>query len=107
MRTHACTHARTHALHALHAYFAPCPALAWGGAGAGPLASRSSLQHILLLLLLCPLIAATQAYQRQLLLERIMDENERTRMMLEQRAAIQEQRKSANMSASMHRNKVR
>lgn len=36
-----------------------------------------------------------------------MDENEKTARMLEQRAAIQEQRKAANMNASMHRNKAR
>jgi len=48
-----------------------------------------------------------QAYQRQLLLEKIMDENEKTARLLEQRRAIQEQRKQANMDASMHRNKVR
>jgi hypothetical protein len=47
-----------------------------------------------------------QAYQRQLLLEKIMEENEKTARLLEQRQAIQEQRKAANMTASMHRNKV-
>ncbi|KIY92746.1 flagellar associated protein [Monoraphidium neglectum] len=52
-------------------------------------------------------IQKMQAYQRQLLLERIMEENEKTARMLEQRQAIQEQRKSANMNASMHRNKAR
>jgi hypothetical protein len=48
----------------------------------------------------------SQAYQRQLLLEKIMEENEKTARLLEQRHAIQEQRKAANMTASMHRNKV-
>lgn len=54
-----------------------------------------------------PIQSPTQAYQRQLLLEKIMDENEKTARLLEQRCAIQEQRKAANMNASMHRNKVR
>ena len=35
-----------------------------------------------------------------------MDENEKTRRLLEQRAAIQEQRKAANMQASMYRDRV-
>jgi hypothetical protein len=47
-----------------------------------------------------------QAYQRQLLLEKIMDENEKTAQLLAQRKFIQEQRKAANMTASLHRNKV-
>jgi hypothetical protein len=47
-----------------------------------------------------------QAYQRQLLLEKIMDENEKTAQLLAQRRFIQEQRKAANMTASLHRNKV-
>ncbi|KAI8468905.1 MAG: hypothetical protein J3K34DRAFT_425560 [Monoraphidium minutum] len=51
-------------------------------------------------------IQKMQAYQRQLLLEKIMDENDKTARMLEQRRAIQEQRNAANMNASMHRNKV-
>ncbi len=50
--------------------------------------------------------ARAQAYQRQLLLEKIMDENEKTAQLLKQRQAIQEQRKAANMRASLHRNKV-
>ncbi|WIA18967.1 hypothetical protein OEZ85_003636 [Tetradesmus obliquus] len=51
-------------------------------------------------------IQKMQAYQRQLLLEKIMDENEKTAQLLAQRQFIQEQRKAANMSASLHRNKV-
>lgn len=47
-----------------------------------------------------------QAYQRQLLLEKIMTENDKTAQLLSQRQTIQEQRKAANMAASMHRNKV-
>lgn len=47
-----------------------------------------------------------QAYQRQLLLEKIMDENDKTAQLLSQRRFIQEQRKAANMTASLHRNKV-
>jgi hypothetical protein len=35
-----------------------------------------------------------------------MEENEKTARLLEQRRAIQEQRKAANMAASMHRNKA-
>lgn len=50
--------------------------------------------------------AFLQAYQRQLLLEKIMDENEKTAQLLAQRRFIQEQRKAANMTASLHRNKV-
>ena len=53
--------------------------------------------------LLCCMV---QAYQRQLLLEKIMDENDKTAHLLSQRQTIQEQRKAANMAASMHRNKV-
>lgn len=52
------------------------------------------------------LLVAYQAYQRQLLLEKIMDENEKTAQLLAQRRFIQEQRKAANMTASLHRNKV-
>jgi hypothetical protein len=44
-----------------------------------------------------------QAYQRLLLLEKIMDENAKTAELLEQRERIQEQRKAANMAASLHR----
>lgn len=51
-------------------------------------------------------IQKMQAYQRQLLLEKIMDENEKTAGLLAQRRFIQEQRKAANMTASLHRNKV-
>lgn len=51
-------------------------------------------------------ILKTQAYHRQLLLEKIMDENAKTERLLEQRRAIQEQRKGANMAASMRRRKV-
>ncbi|KAF8064553.1 AVT1D [Scenedesmus sp. PABB004] len=51
-------------------------------------------------------IQKMQAYQRQLLLEKIMDENDKTAALLEQRQAIQAQRKAANMAASLHRNKV-
>lgn len=47
-----------------------------------------------------------QAYHRQLLLEKIMDENAKTERLLEQRRAIQEQRKAANMAASLRRRKV-
>lgn len=51
-------------------------------------------------------IQKMQAYQRQLLLEKIMDENDKTAQLLAQRRFIQEQRKAANMTASLHRNKV-
>jgi hypothetical protein len=47
-----------------------------------------------------------QAYQRQLLLEKIMEENDKTEQLLNQRKFIQAQRKAANMTASLHRNKV-
>jgi len=51
-------------------------------------------------------IQKQQAYQRQLLLEKIMDENEKTARLLAQREGIQEQRRGSNMRASLHRNKV-
>lgn len=35
-----------------------------------------------------------------------MDENDKTAQLLSQRRFIQEQRKAANMTASLHRNKV-
>lgn len=35
-----------------------------------------------------------------------MDENDKTAQLLAQRRFIQEQRKAANMTASLHRNKV-
>lgn len=35
-----------------------------------------------------------------------MDENDKTEQLLSQRRFIQEQRKAANMTASLHRNKV-
>lgn len=52
------------------------------------------------------LVLTVQAYQRQLLLEKIMEENDKTEQLLMQRRFIQEQRKAANMTASLHRNKV-
>ena len=51
-------------------------------------------------------MCAFQAYERQLLLEKIMNENDKTSQLLSQREYIQEQRKAANMNASMHRNQV-
>jgi hypothetical protein len=62
--------------------------------------------HLLNIALLPLLVMGPQAYQRQLLLEKIMDENEKTAQLLAQRQFIQEQRKAANMNASLHRNKV-
>ncbi len=44
-----------------------------------------------------------QMWQRQSLLERIQAENERATSMMGQRAALQQQRKEANMQASMQR----
>jgi hypothetical protein len=51
-------------------------------------------------------VVCLQAYQRQLLLEKIMEENDKTEQLLNQRKFIQAQRKAANMTASLHRNKV-
>ena len=42
----------------------------------------------------------------QLLLEKIMADNERTAQLLAQREQLQQQRKQANMNASMQRHKV-
>lgn len=44
-----------------------------------------------------------QMYQRQVLLEKIMDENEKTRSLLMARSELQDERKAANMQASLHR----
>lgn len=44
-----------------------------------------------------------QLYQRQQLLEKIMDENDKTRELLSARQELQDQRKQANMQASLHR----
>ena len=51
-------------------------------------------------------IAKLQAYQRELLFQKIVLENERTARLLAQRGAIQRQRRDANMAASQHRQKV-
>lgn len=51
-------------------------------------------------------IQKVQLYQRQSLLERIMDDYERTRSMMRERHALQTARKEANMTASLHRQQV-
>lgn len=44
-----------------------------------------------------------QAYQKHQLFEKIMEENERTGMLLHQRCELQHKRKMANMQASIQR----
>lgn len=51
-------------------------------------------------------ISKVNLYQRQSLLERIMDDYERTRYLMRERQDLQVQRKQANMSASLHRHQV-
>ncbi|MEW5317729.1 MAG: hypothetical protein WDW38_009006 [Sanguina aurantia] len=51
-------------------------------------------------------IQKTNLYHRAQLLDKIMDEYERTRAMIQERSAVQEQRKMANMTASLHRHMI-
>ncbi|MEW5303604.1 MAG: hypothetical protein WDW36_006280 [Sanguina aurantia] len=51
-------------------------------------------------------IQKTNLYHRAQLLDKIMEEYERTRAMIQERSAVQEQRKMANMTASLHRHMI-
>lgn len=51
----------------------------------------------------CWFLTSKRSHDEQVMLEKILDENERTRELLRERQLLQEQRKMANINASMQR----